>query len=112
MQKLILSSSTKKKHAITWSSKKHDIKLVEFLLNQGAPADFPDDSGQTPLMTAILEQHWESVELLIPKTNHSLHKALTLISFYGNSKIEDLQSRKTFCIMHQNEGIVKLLKLV
>ncbi|KAK1929821.1 Serine/threonine-protein phosphatase 6 regulatory ankyrin repeat subunit B [Phytophthora citrophthora] len=66
-----------------------DLELLEFLLENGATLEDPDDCGASPLTTALLRRHFQAAEMLmtygcdVDHVNLTLQTSMHVLATYG-----------------------------
>ncbi|EEY60652.1 uncharacterized protein PITG_13389 [Phytophthora infestans T30-4] len=69
-----------------------DLELLEFVLESGASLNDPDDSGASPLTTALLERHFEAADMLVAYgcdidfVNAALQTSMHVLATFGDLK--------------------------
>ncbi|KAI9987095.1 hypothetical protein PInf_022953 [Phytophthora infestans] len=69
-----------------------DLELLKFALESGASLNDPDDSGASPLTTALLERHLEAADMLvaygcdIDYVNAALQTSMHVLATFGDLK--------------------------
>lgn len=60
--------------ALHWAAAKGHISYVRWLLQQGAPADAPNNAGRTPLHSAVLNKQPAAARTLVLEGHADVHK--------------------------------------
>ena len=69
------------------------VKMIDFLLRQGAKPALRDADGFKPIMLAVKEGHAGAVEALAPRSREDLDAALLLAAALGRTEVVDVLTR-------------------